>query len=663
MKDGPKENRFNEKAYQHPHQDRVCGYLAEGLPCSTGPDGQGRCNVQSLCSPWYDGTLWHCTRPKAFGNRCREGPIPDPLSPASAARCPHERPPCRPVRSLRSKRRLVTAMTATVALGVCLFILGGSSGDFSNSSAGTTAVMSPGPLSAHHATVSQGCSACHSAATRSPLSLLSCAFGGSGGIRESYKCLNCHRDLGKHALQPHSADPTSLLANQQGSILARHSATQLLSRLLTTRKTTESGQLACATCHQEHRGAAFDLTSMTNAQCQSCHTSTFHSLSDGHPEFPERKRADLHFDHVTHMTLHFHSFERLMPNGSPRMQCSDCHTPDSSGSMMRLASFEFMCASCHGPQIRDHDSSAPARLHDLVFIEHDVKRSDRHDASPFMEFMLGDKSTDSRAVDQLVKALATDGAETVRRRLHLICDQSTESATIEACVTALRESHFFAAISAYRASLQFRDESDGFTYGNWRLTIDKRKIVYDCRKHADPVVKAWIDLLAGNVRQYPRPPATDEDGLFDRFFRDMIGPESTGRCLKCHSLDTVDGNQLAVNWHSQHGHRSSESFTHFSHKPHLTLLSNEKEKHAVGTGGRCETCHALNNHSFSLVNQAFLLDDGMPSPTGSECSATGVTSVRRQHCARCHQRSLAGDNCLLCHNYHVHKKADMSSMP
>lgn len=652
----PTQPSFNPQDYQLPQQDRVCGHLADGQPCPLGPDGRGECRVESICSPWFDGTQWHCTRASAFGGRCGEGPVPDPQHPEQSASCPHQPAPCQPVRSLRSRRRLVTGLTAAGALGICLIILGGSSGDSSDSAARTTAIISPGPLSAHHATMNQGCSACHSAATQSPGDLLSCVFGGAGGIDESHKCLKCHEEFGEHALQPHSLSHADLSALPERRSAGQHTTQQMLSRFLADHQTTDSGQLACATCHQEHKGAAFDLTAMTNAQCQSCHSSTFHSFSDGHPEFAERSRAQLHFDHLTHLNLHFQSFERIMPGGKARMQCGDCHTPDASGAMLELESFEVMCMSCHGPQIRDYDLSPNAQLHELVFLEADVGATDRPAASAFMQLMLEDGSADPAAVNALLADLAEDGEETLRRRLHLVCDQSTESTMIEACIQALEESHFFDVVRLFGDLQEGGAGGQGdLVYGNWRFIVERQALIYDCSLHADPVLQTWIDLLAHNTRQYPQPPATDQTGVFDRFFRDLAAPESTGRCLKCHSTQETSGSGLVVNWESRHGQRSSRGFTRFSHKPHLTLLSSEEEVDAIGGSRRCEACHALDGDSFNLVNRAFLLDDGMPNPHNAACSALGVQAVRRQDCAECHTQSLAGDNCLQCHNYHVHK--------
>jgi len=335
---------------------------------------------------------------------------------------------------------------------------------------------------------------------------------------------------------------------------------------------------------------------------------------------------------------------------------------------MNLASFDVMCASCHGPQIRDLDAPSAAQLHDLIFVKSGMSQTDQGPASPFMELMLGNKTSNSDTIARLIDDLADDGEETMRRRLHMVCDQSTDSASIEACVRALEESHFFDAVAALRQASQAEPvagsiRNDSVRYGNWRVMPGDRTLAYDCNKHADPVLQTLIDLLARNAAQYPAPPAKDHTGVFDRFLRDMIAPESTGRCLKCHSIVSVSEGGLRVNWQTQHGHRSSQQFTHFSHKPHLTLLSSQIEVNAVGNGQKCETCHTLNYDSFDLVNHAFRTDDGMPNSAETRCSALGVNSTQRQNCAQCHTQTLAGDNCLQCHNYHAHETTRTGPSP
>lgn len=327
---------------------------------------------------------------------------------------------------------------------------------------------------------------------------------------------------------------------------------------------------------------------------------------------------------------------------------------------MRLESFDVMCASCHEPQIRDFDAEPPANLHDLVFLDGNTDTSLR---SPFMDLML-DETDDSADIQTLVRQLSADGEETLRRRLHTLTDSSTDSSLIEACIMALKNAHFFDAVKLLNEEMVAEPdtETDEFDHGNWHMippqkhqkTEQHLKYGYRSNQHADDVLRAWIDLAAANANRYPEPPTGAKNSLFDRMLRDLVAPESTGRCLKCHTLEPAENGGLQVNWATDHGQDSDRGFTWFSHKPHLTLLSSQHETEAIGADQRCESCHALDDESFGLVDPDFTLEDGMPRPAGVPCAAVGMTSTQRSTCVRCHTQDLAGDNCLQCHNYHIH---------
>ena len=131
--------------------------------------------------------------------------------------------------------------------------------------------------------------------------MVSCLFGANSYAEDSQKCLECHNEFGEHALHAHSMAPDRMLeksADVAPASAGQHTTRQLLARIMSPDSRTETGELACSTCHVEHRGAAFDLTKLTNDQCQSCHSGSFHSFADGHPEFSEPQRAFLYFDHA-----------------------------------------------------------------------------------------------------------------------------------------------------------------------------------------------------------------------------------------------------------------------------------------------------------------------------------------------------------------------------
>ncbi len=702
MRDEPTGEFFDTEKYQIPQQDWVCGHHSDGDPCPIGPNGSGECLVAKICVPVHDGAAWHCTRARVWGGRCKDGPVPDPECPDQQAICPHQPAPCQPDRNLRNKRRLVTGVTAAAALGCCLVILGSSSGDPDSVMGASTAIISPGPLSAHHATMNQGCAACHSAALESPLDLLNCAFGGHDGIQESKRCLECHKNFGDHAMFPHSLDPADLAVETER--LKRkisdepRTTQQRLTRMLASDTTAESGKLACSICHQEHRGAAHDLTHLTNSQCQSCHTSTFHSFADGHSEFPDRKRAFIYFDHFTHLQTHFPKHGNSGDQPSQTLKCGDCHVQDATGTSMILSRFENICAKCHAGQIADDHMPIGLRMPGMAFFElpraetpNDTSRD--QSLPPFMEIMLlsDDEaqaaiktlrnsetatSTASAAqkvyassIKRLINDLVTDRERAVTERLLSAATDDQPTGELAKVVAGrLSESGFFAALQVAQAKSspdqQDSDEDASATeagpdalslMGAWAIS-DGLTLRYRSRGHADPLLRDWLSFAAAAASQYPDPPNGDSTGAFDRLFQRLAAPEATGHCMKCHTVDDLQGEQRRINWSSRQVMPTASEFTKFAHGPHVTLLSSVRQAQGMGnsTDTRCETCHGLQDREPVLRKSDFVLDDWMPNPDFTHPSTIGLNSVNRESCAACHTPKLAGDNCLQCHSYHVH---------
>lgn len=694
MSSSPSNSSFDPSGYQLPQQDWVCGHLADGTPCPIGPSTHGKCLANKICQPAYDGTAWHCTRPNAWGGRCQDGPLPDAACPDQKACCPHQPLACQPARSLRNKRRLFTGLAIAASLGFCLIVLGGSSRTLPAPLLDTTFVISPGPLASPHAAIEKGCGACHSAATESTADLLQHSFVQSTGDKQSDRCLQCHTDIGRQSRHAHSVDPDLLQKTTSprppDSENPKMTMRQFLARTMVGHRFAATAELACAACHQEHRGADFDLTRLSNEQCQSCHQQTFVSFSHGHPEF-QAHRSGIRFNHVRHFEQHYKNYPFLMPDGIARTACSECHRLNADGSSYELTGFQFMCASCHEQQIRDYNMPAPLRLHDFEFLKNgNLDFSNGEKLPPFMKLMLGadgyvteaievlEENTSSEpddlddalstlrnALNNLTKELTEDGPQVVADRLKSVLEDSADDRLVPAFTEALTVSQFFEALSVSRAEWSSEDgqnienkDSDAreASLGNWELINNRNSLVYRADQHADPLLKAWIDLLASQAELYPEPPETADSSRFDLFLRAAISPEATGRCVKCHTLDRLTDGSLRVNWESQHAHHANRGFTEFVHQPHITLLENRANPQSQGTNreGVCANCHRLKKTVNSDDRPCFLQEDGMPSTDYRHASSIGFRAVRKSDCVNCHQPQLAGDNCLQCHNYHVH---------
>jgi hypothetical protein len=168
---------------------------------------------------------------------------------------------------------------------------------------GQRGVWSPGNVSAHHARIDLKCAQCHTA----------------GSNVESLRCERCH-------------DPA-------GSDRMMHAAHVLMGsgdRRLADR----AEDVACATCHVDHRGRDFSMTVVDDRECAACHS--FRTLA-AHPEFAAvRAQATagvgIDFDHDRHIV------EARKASGDA---CASCHqqTPDRRG--FQPMSFDRNCAGCH----------------------------------------------------------------------------------------------------------------------------------------------------------------------------------------------------------------------------------------------------------------------------------------------------------------------------
>jgi hypothetical protein len=330
---------FKQNRYARPNQDWICGRAAEGRACPLGPDKRGNCRATGQCLPSAKGGRWFCTRAEADGGKCAEGPLPH-------GECAHPIPPCQPVPSLRRRRGALVWTAVALTLGLLVLLL---SGTFRRPG------ISPGTLTSAHATLAQRCSDCHSVEQPGqPGQRVLTVFTSprQRALDDSALCLKCHA-LGNQPLNPHGAAPAALAGLDQklrqdagsrsGPVVL--GVSHALSGL-----GAPDGEMACATCHQEHHGRDFDLKRLSNTQCQTCHSVQFASFESGHPEFaayPYRRRTRIFFDHTSHLQQHFGEMK-----DKALASCQDCHVTDQAGRFMQVKSFEATCAACHAPQIQ-----------------------------------------------------------------------------------------------------------------------------------------------------------------------------------------------------------------------------------------------------------------------------------------------------------------------
>ncbi|MCH8084687.1 MAG: hypothetical protein IH885_10670 [Myxococcales bacterium] len=109
-----------------------------------------------------------------------------------------------------------------------------------------------------------------------------------------------------------------------------------------------SHPLLCAGCHVEHRGRNVELATLSDGQCQVCHSFAFASFGEGHPEFrdyPFDRPTTIRFSHRTHELKHFSTGNRA------GFDCLSCHTPSRDTASIGLRGYDASCDECHAEDV------------------------------------------------------------------------------------------------------------------------------------------------------------------------------------------------------------------------------------------------------------------------------------------------------------------------
>lgn len=283
-------------------------------------------------------------------------------------------------------------------------------------SAGTQFLM-PGPLSGAHASI-EACSSCHAQSGSSKVSWVKSLAGGPPHA-DSKACLTCHK-MPETAFNAHGAAEdvlkrsTERLTKAAATMRSPISA-QAQSFAFPTNHMMAAG-LQCAACHQEHQGPGFDLKSVSNEQCRSCHIAKFDSFDKQHPVFesyPFRRRTRLIYDHAGHFGKHFPEVAKKNPAKTIPATCATCHNSTADRRIMGVAPFDKTCRSCHLDQITGKErASGPKGVAFLALPGIDVASLKSRNAAigewpedsdasltPFMKVMLGRTAPGRAALD------------------------------------------------------------------------------------------------------------------------------------------------------------------------------------------------------------------------------------------------------------------------
>ena len=162
-------------------------------------------------------------------------------------------------------------------------------------------------------------------------------------------------------------------------------------------------------------------------------------------------------------------------------------------------------------------------------------------------------------------------------------------------------------------------------YGGWYR--QDYAIFYRPTGHKDKFIHAWL-LLTGP--QAPKGNKSPAAAVFDL----LTDKDAQGSCTKCHSVDDLAGKGRLVNFSPPSVETKQGRFTNFIHEPHFGMLENRG----------CLTCHNLEKGRPYLKSY----EQGNPQNFVSNFGA-----VKKDLCQTCHTSSMARQDCLLCHKYHV----------
>ncbi len=590
---------------------------------------------------------------------------------------------------------VVVAVSVTITMVIASVVM--------NTPAGPHVAI-PGPLSAQHAMLTEDCSHCHSAEMDSTKGVLHGINSSALSIRDSAKCLDCH-DLGGNPMLAHSLSEPTLAAYTRAALAAGGPGAASPSGF-DLPPHTDAMEFACSVCHVEHGGRHADLTAMTEAQCQSCHTSQFEDFQHGHPPFgtyPYDRRLRIAFDHGSHIYHNFLTNEQ----GKAPTSCTDCHSVDSAGEYMLTASFEESCAACHENDVRGTMRSGGAGVAFFALPAIDTISLDEAgigigqwpaDAgiaesgiTPFMRLLL---SADPAVAADL----------TVVDRLDLLdlldaSDEELESVArvawaIKALAQELADGGHGAIASRIRRAVGAGSDD---VMPSLLAGALPRALVRDC-------VSAWLPDLASELDAVRGgdSPGTDmlEDAEFSEidaagqgwtshggWYRDdmafaikyrttghadgflgawldlaaahpaageplldsMAQVNAVGQCLKCHSVDAVEpsdpSSALLVNWKAARPSDLVGRLTRFSHAPHLPM---------AGEQG-CIECHKIEPQTREFELSYRQRDPGV--------YVSSLAAMDQASCAECHTPAKVATTCLDCHDYHAHRPSTRLRSP
>ena len=642
----PNKFRHDISPYERPNRKFRCGRAAEwDKPCEFGPDNRGKCGGIHECQPAKVGDRYECRRSSLFGGPCESGP-------GSDGGCSQQRPSCKPRRTIRSLRGLMTITAFTIVIAVIALMLTLDRGE-----SGQDKILSAGPLTGGHAnfTASTGCVACHEPHGEDAGTWFLAAFQEND---ISKNCIDCHT-FGGDPFLAHNASFHGIDEKQKNI------------------------NFGCISCHSEHKGENFDITAMSDAKCNTCHEKEIESFASNHPnfgsDFPHDRRTAIYFDHTTHITQHFKDqrLEELAPKN-----CTSCHAVNNAIQSVKPVGFDQACSSCHtdsiprrelvllrlpefeenlldleevseicGPtleaweEMQDTLSAVREAIEDdepieldeeyLVNDDEDYEAVSVDEPAAISAYLLRtsiDDSEDySEPLQTLIMELTEDGPAALGEKIaEAVGDEKSQIMRSGLSPTLIKE-----VACAWAANTEYESPSDP-DFGGWYG--EGVELKYKPMGHGDKVARAWVDF--GAISNFD-----DDEDIFDvaeAMRKELLdSKEGIGACTKCHAVSNTEISGFHVEWNFDTEKNRPYSF--YSHGAHINLLNPSGINLADPDAG-CQTCHKINLES----NYSESFNDKDPHTFESNFEA-----INKVTCTECHNEGQVRQDCQLCHVYHL----------
>jgi hypothetical protein len=169
------------------------------------------------------------------------------------------------------------------------------------------------------------------------------------------------------------------------------------------------------------------------------------------------------------------------------------------------------------------------------------------------------------------------------------------------------------------------DPENWAEYGGWYR--QDYGIFYRPTGHKDKFIYSWLFLTGPKAPKGGKTPTA-------AVFNALTNKDAQGSCTKCHSVDEIQSKGRVVNFSPPSVESRQGRFTHFIHEPHFGIMADRG----------CLTCHSVEKDRPYLKSY----EQG-----NAKSFASNFGTVKKELCQTCHNSSMARQDCLTCHKYHV----------